>query len=70
MAKDPQSLAESSDVVLAMLADPHAAEEVAKSIAKGIANRQGYVDVSTIDGDTANRIKQVLSALLCLASHG
>merc|ERR1712130_133592 len=35
-ADSPEAVAQQSDVVLAMLADPPAAEEVAKSIAKGI----------------------------------
>lgn len=44
-----------------MLADPKAAEEVGKGIAAGISEGKGYVDISTIDGDTAKRIKQVCS---------
>jgi len=59
-ADSPEAVAQQSDVVLAMLADPPAAEEVAKSIAKGIGEGKGYVDVSTIDGDTANRIKELI----------
>ena len=51
-----------------MLADPHAAEEVAKVIGKGIAANKGYVDVSTIDGDTANRIKQVFELSYLMTS--
>lgn len=42
-----------------MLADPAAAEDVAQGIAQGIGEGKGYVDISTIDGDTANRIKEV-----------
>ena len=52
-----------------MLADPAAAEEVAKGIAQGMGEGKGYVDISTIDGDTANRIKDVCppAALLPLS---
>lgn len=46
-------------MVLAMLADPKAAEDVGKKIAEGIKEGKGYVDVSTIDGDTAKRIADV-----------
>ena len=37
MADSPEAVAEQCDVILAMLADPVAAEEVGRSIAKGIS---------------------------------
>ena len=52
-----------------MLADPRAAEDVATSIAKGVGKGKGYVDISTIDGDTANRIKEVRGRLLLNILH-
>lgn len=60
VADSPEAVAKQCDVVLAMLADPVAAEAVAHGIAKGLQKGKGYVDVSTIDGDTANRIKELI----------
>ena len=50
-----------------MLADPAAAEDVAKGIAAGLKGGKGYVDISTIDGETANRIKEVWHCWLSVA---
>lgn len=62
VGESAQAVAEQSDIVFAMLADPAAALEVADSIAKGISAGKGYVDVSTIDGESAQKIHQKIKA--------
>lgn len=55
----PEEVAASCDVTFAMLADPQSAVDVAcgkHGAANGIGPGKGYVDVSTVDGDTSKLI--------------
>ncbi|XP_027344363.1 glyoxylate/succinic semialdehyde reductase 2, chloroplastic [Abrus precatorius] len=55
----PQEVAASCDVTFAMLADPQSAVDVAcgkHGAANGMGPGKGYVDVSTVDGDTSKLI--------------
>ncbi|KAJ0008420.1 hypothetical protein Pint_28923 [Pistacia integerrima] len=55
----PEEVAASCDVTFAMLADPESAIDVAcgkNGAAYGIGPGKGYVDVSTVDGDTSKMI--------------
>ncbi|KAK9806870.1 hypothetical protein WJX72_005566 [[Myrmecia] bisecta] len=64
-AASPKEVAEQCDIVLAMLADPAAALEVATGeagIAAGMAQGKGYVDVSTVDAATAQEISRAIKS--------
>ncbi|XP_061371071.1 glyoxylate/succinic semialdehyde reductase 2, chloroplastic [Gastrolobium bilobum] len=55
----PEEVAASCDVTFAMLADPQSAVDVAcgkNGAANGMGPGKGYVDVSTVDGDTSKLI--------------
>ncbi|OAY36492.1 glyoxylate/succinic semialdehyde reductase 2, chloroplastic [Manihot esculenta] len=55
----PEEVAAACDVTFAMLADPESALEVAcgkHGAASGLGPGKGYVDVSTVDGDTSKLI--------------
>lgn len=55
----PEEVAASCDVTFAMLADPQSALDVAcgkHGAANGMGPGKGYVDVSTVDGDTSKLI--------------
>ncbi|TKY48272.1 Glyoxylate/succinic semialdehyde reductase 2 [Spatholobus suberectus] len=55
----PEEVAASCDVTFAMLADPQSAVDVAcgkHGAANGMGPGKGYVDVSTVDGDTSKLI--------------
>ncbi|KAK9806488.1 hypothetical protein WJX73_002311 [Symbiochloris irregularis] len=56
----PQEVAERSDVTVAMLADPAAARAVANEVAPGMAAGKGYVDMSTIDAQSAQAIRDLI----------
>lgn len=59
LASTPAEVAKRSDYTFAMLSDPPAALEVAcgtNGIVSGLSAGKGYVDVSTIDVDTARSI--------------
>ncbi|KAK7261698.1 hypothetical protein RIF29_28015 [Crotalaria pallida] len=55
----PEEVAASCDVTFAMLADPQSAADVAfgkQGAANGMGPGKGYVDVSTVDGETSKLI--------------
>ncbi|KAL0380538.1 UNVERIFIED_CONTAM: Glyoxylate/succinic semialdehyde reductase 2, chloroplastic [Sesamum angustifolium] len=55
----PEEVAASCDVTFAMLADPESAVDVAcgkHGAAGGMSPRKGYVDISTVDGETSKLI--------------
>lgn len=55
-ASSPREVAERCDIVCAMMADPAAVRAVrdgADGIVAGLAAGQGYIDLSTVDADTA-----------------
>ncbi|QCE09065.1 glyoxylate/succinic semialdehyde reductase 2, chloroplastic [Vigna unguiculata] len=57
----PEEVAASCDVTFAMLADPQSALDVAcgkHGAVNGIGPGKGYVDVSTVDGDTSKLISE------------
>lgn len=56
-------MAEKSDVVLAMLADPAAASEVAKSIARGIG--KGCAQTSAIQLLSVQRVHNLKGIYFC-----
>ncbi|KAM7480569.1 hypothetical protein LguiA_028782 [Lonicera macranthoides] len=61
----PEEVAASCDVTFAMLADPESAVDVAcgnHGAANGMSQGKGYVDVSTVDGDTSNLISARIKA--------
>jgi len=55
----PEQTAAACDITFAMLADPAGAMEVAcgpEGAVKGLSSGKGYVDVSTVDGETSKAI--------------
>nr|KYP58389.1 Putative oxidoreductase GLYR1 [Cajanus cajan] len=61
----PEEVAASCDVTFAMLADPQSAVDVAcgkHGAANGIGPGKGYVDVSTVDGDTSKLISAQINS--------
>ncbi|KAH9554703.1 hypothetical protein CY35_08G076600 [Sphagnum magellanicum] len=61
----PMQTAEACDITFAMLADPAGAIEVAcgeDGAVKGLGPGKGYVDVSTVDGDTSKAIYKAVQA--------
>lgn len=61
----PEEVAASCDITFAMLADPDSAMNVAcgkHGAASGMGPGKGYVDVSTVDGDTSKLICQNIKA--------
>lgn len=64
-APTPAAVASKCDITFAMLADPTAALEVAcgeNGVIKGLTAGKGYVDVSTIDVATAQKIAESVRA--------
>ena len=62
MAPTAKALAEQCEIVLAMVSDPEAALQVATGpdgIAAGMGAGKGYVDASTIDAGTAQKVAEV-----------
>ena len=62
VAPTAKALAEQCEIVLAMVSDPEAALQLATSpdgIAAGMGAGKGYVDASTIDAGTAQKIAEV-----------
>ena len=62
VAPTAKALAEQCEIVLAMVADPEAALQLATGpdgIAAGMGAGKGYVDASTIDAGTAQKINEV-----------
>ncbi|WP_298431736.1 NAD(P)-dependent oxidoreductase [Geobacter sp.] len=58
-AATPREVAEACPITFAMLADPAAAEEVCfgkNGVLEGIGDGRGYVDMSTVDPATSQRI--------------
>jgi len=65
VASTPREAASKSDVTFAMMADPVAAEAVASGedgVVRGMGPGKGYVDVSTVDVQTSNRIGDAIRA--------
>ena len=63
-ARNPAVVMASCDVTFAMLADPEAAEAVCfgpDGILAGIAEGRGYVDMSTVDDMTAQKIAKAIT---------
>ncbi|KAL5579457.1 hypothetical protein UlMin_011899 [Ulmus minor] len=61
----PAEVAASCDVTFAMLSDPQSAFEVAcgkHGAATGMSSGKGYVDVSTVDGETSKSISDQIKA--------
>lgn len=64
-AKSPKEVTASSDITIAMLADPVAAVEVACGEGKavlGLAPGKGYIDASTVDADSVRTIAAAVRA--------
>jgi len=58
-ANTPREVAANSDITFAMLADPAAALQVcsgADGVQSGIGDGRGYIDMSTVDGETSTAI--------------
>jgi len=56
VAPSPRALAERCDIVMAMMANPHAVESVrdgADGIIAGLTAGKGYLDMSTVDAETS-----------------
>eukprot|EP00891_Asterochloris_glomerata_P009194 jgi/Astpho2/9194/Aster-07153 len=65
VAPTAKALAEQCEIVLAMVADPEAALQLATGpdgIAAGMGAGKGYVDASTIDAGTAQKINEAITA--------
>lgn len=65
VAESAKAVAEQCDITVAMLADPQAAEAVAtgpNGIAAGMKAGKGYVDVSTVDAGTAQKVAKAIKA--------
>ena len=61
VAPTAKALAEQCEIVLAMVSDPEAALQLATGpdgIAAGMGAGKGYVDASTIDAGTAQKIAE------------
>ncbi|XP_030490632.2 glyoxylate/succinic semialdehyde reductase 2, chloroplastic-like [Cannabis sativa] len=61
----PEEVAASCDVTFAMLSDPESAVDVAcgkHGAVSGMSSGKGYVDVSTVDGETSKYIGQQIKA--------
>ena len=59
VAGSPAAVAAACDITFAMLADPAAALDVAcgpDGVCEGLGDGRGYVDMSTVDAATSNRI--------------
>ena len=57
-AASPRSLAESTDITIAMMATPAAVQSVrdgVDGIAAGLSAGKGYLDMSTVDADTSTK---------------
>ncbi|MDQ7988919.1 MAG: NAD(P)-dependent oxidoreductase [Candidatus Dactylopiibacterium sp.] len=64
-AASPREVAAACDFTLAMLADPAAARETvfgAEGVLAGLAERRGYIDMSTVDDATARAIAAAITA--------
>lgn len=58
VAASPRSLAESTDITIAMMATPAAVQSVrdgVDGIAAGLSAGKGYLDMSTVDADTSTK---------------
>ena len=65
VAATPREVAASCPVTFAMLADPAAAEAACfgnDGVLAGIADGRGYVDMSTVDADTSQKIGAAVTA--------
>lgn len=63
--KTPAETAHACDITFAMLADPASAMQVAcgpEGAVEGLGERKGYVDVSTVDGQTSKAIGKAVAA--------
>ena len=61
----PKAVVEASDITFATLSDPLAALEVAlgdNGVVKGMGPGKGFVDVSTVDPETSQRISEAIQA--------
>lgn len=59
----PRDVVERTDITVAMLADPRAAREVcfsADGVLAGISKGHGYIDMSTVDDETAKTIAEAV----------
>ncbi|HOM07459.1 MAG TPA: NAD(P)-dependent oxidoreductase [Syntrophales bacterium] len=64
-ASSPREVVAGCDVTFAMLADPRASEEVCfgpGGVLEAMGEGRGYVDMSTVDGDTSRRIAAAVAA--------
>jgi len=64
-AATPREVAESCDITIAMLADPAASREACfgkDGVLAGLAQGRGYIDMSTVDDDTAREIAEAVTA--------
>jgi 3-hydroxyisobutyrate dehydrogenase-like beta-hydroxyacid dehydrogenase len=60
----PRDVAQKSDITIAMLADPRAAREVCfgtDGVLEGIGKGHSYIDMSTVDDETAKAIGEAIS---------
>eukprot|EP00246_Nothoceros_aenigmaticus_P017105 TRINITY_DN8143_c0_g1_i1.p1 TRINITY_DN8143_c0_g1~~TRINITY_DN8143_c0_g1_i1.p1 ORF type:complete len:370 (+),score=62.64 TRINITY_DN8143_c0_g1_i1:50-1159(+) len=63
--KTPADTAKACDITFAMLADPSSALQVAcgpDGAVEGLGERKGYIDVSTVDGDTSKTISKAVTS--------
>ncbi len=64
LAASPAQLVDECSITFAMLADPAAAEEVCfgvRGVLRGMSHGKGYVDMSTIDAATSQRIAEAVT---------
>ena len=59
-AASPSELMETCDVGISMVSDPEAALAVAASAAPGISAGKGFVDMSTVDAETAASVAKLV----------
>ena len=65
LAETPRQVVEAAPVTFAMLADPAAAKEVVfgrYGVLDGIGDGRGYIDMSTVDPDTAGEIGAAITS--------
>ncbi|CAL8462090.1 g1621 [Coccomyxa elongata] len=62
VAASPEDATAACDITFAMLADPPAALAVAEQAARGLSEGKGYVDVSTVDAGTSQKVAKLVHA--------
>lgn len=60
--QSPEAIASECPITIGMVSDPPAAKQVAESVAQGIAQGHAYVDMSTVDSDTAISVANLITS--------